>query len=515
MDMDVDMDMDLSVYLVTDPKLLPHGVTFLEQVEKAIRAGVTIVQLREKHKSTEEFIGIAHKVHELTKKFNVPLIINDRVDVALAVDAEGVHVGQDDLDPHAVRQKIGRGKILGLSVGSLQEAEQAAKLIDDIDYVGIGAIYSTATKADAESIGTEGVSAILDVLPKELRTVGIGGISSRNSKHVMAKCRGPKSGKTLDGVAVVSAIMREEDVVPEVSLLTESVDGNRVPCLKLDNIFSSNPDMLYRPFVHHITNNVVKNFSANATIAVGGSPAMSECAAEFAEFSEFPNSVLLLNMGTASEAMVPVLTNAMLTYRMKGGVVFDPVAAGASEFRRALGAKLMKLRPRVVKGNADEIVALAGRSESAMRGVDSTGSYDETELVETAAKLNTGVIVITGKVDYVVEVLGVARSGLPKYRFCRFSGGGHKYLPEITGSGCTLGSIIACAIAGHDDDDTYERTKLAVAYYRAAAKRAGSQPEVKGPGSFNVAFLDALHNLRHEAYIEAECQTFYSFEILL
>lgn len=112
---------DYSLYLVTNNEMVPEGLDIYTQVEKSLKNGVTIVQLREKDLDTGEFIKRAEKIHQLTKKYNVPLIINDRIDVALAIDAEGVHVGQDDMDPALVRKMIGNDKILGVSTRCEEE----------------------------------------------------------------------------------------------------------------------------------------------------------------------------------------------------------------------------------------------------------------------------------------------------------------------------------------------------------------------------------------------------------
>lgn len=147
---------DYSLYLVTDRSLVPEGKTFLGQIERALEGGVTLVQLREKETETGPFIEFAFKVKELTRKYGVPLIINDRLDVAQAVDAEGVHIGQDDMPLAQARQILGPKKIIGVSCNTEQEVEIAIR--GGADYLGIGAVWFTSTKKNIKQpLGTEGL----------------------------------------------------------------------------------------------------------------------------------------------------------------------------------------------------------------------------------------------------------------------------------------------------------------------------------------------------------------------
>lgn len=151
---------DYSLYLVTDSNLVPSDATFLGQVEKALEGGVTVVQLREKDADTGDFIALARKVKQLTQRFGVPLIINDRLDVAQAVDAEGVHVGQDDMPLATARQILGHTKIIGVSVNTVEEARAAIE--GGADYLGIGAVWDTSTKKlTKKTLGIDGVKSKL------------------------------------------------------------------------------------------------------------------------------------------------------------------------------------------------------------------------------------------------------------------------------------------------------------------------------------------------------------------
>ena len=188
----------LKLYLVTD-RDLSLGRSLDEVVSEAVAGGVTIVQLREKDASTGEFVELALRLKDILRPYNVPLIINDRVDVALAVDAEGLHIGQSDMPYEIARKLLGPDKIIGLSVENMGDLLEANKL--DVDYVGISPVYGTPTKTDtAEPFGLEGLrrAVQLSVHP----TVAIGGMNASTIADVM------EAG--TDGVAVVSAICSAE-----------------------------------------------------------------------------------------------------------------------------------------------------------------------------------------------------------------------------------------------------------------------------------------------------------------
>lgn len=194
------VNIDYSLYLVSDRSLL-GGRDLLQEIKKAIKGGVSIVQLREKEASSRQFYNLAMTLKSELGSLGVPLIINDRLDIALAVDADGLHIGQDDLPFSAARQLLGPDKIIGLSASSRAEAEEGARL--GADYLGVGPLFATPTKADAAM--PTGL-ALLAGLKKELSLplVAIGGINLDNVAAIR------KSG--ADGVAVVSALMGSDDI---------------------------------------------------------------------------------------------------------------------------------------------------------------------------------------------------------------------------------------------------------------------------------------------------------------
>lgn len=188
----------LKLYLVTD-RDLSLGRSLEEVVSEAVAGGVTIVQLREKDASTGEFVELAFRLKDLLRPYNVPLIINDRVDVALAVDAEGLHIGQSDMPYEIARKLLGPDKIIGLSVENMDDLLEANKL--DVDYIGISPVFGTPTKTDtAEPFGLEGLRKAVEISAHP--TVAIGGMNTSTIGDVMAA--------GTDGVAVVSAICSAE-----------------------------------------------------------------------------------------------------------------------------------------------------------------------------------------------------------------------------------------------------------------------------------------------------------------
>ena len=190
-------NIDLSLYLVTDNS--DDIGKFLKTIEEGIKGGVSVVQIRENTADTLDFYNLALKVKEITTKYHVPLIINDRVDVALAIDADGVHVGQSDMPCDVTRNLIGKDKILGVSAHTIEEAKKAEK--DGADYLGCGAVFPTPTKDDANRVTKEELKEIASSV--NIPTVAIGGISVDNAHEL--------KNTGIAGFSVVSAIMSSEN----------------------------------------------------------------------------------------------------------------------------------------------------------------------------------------------------------------------------------------------------------------------------------------------------------------
>ncbi|MCG8410373.1 MAG: thiamine phosphate synthase [Bacteroidales bacterium] len=206
---------DVSLYLVTDREL-SLGRSHQYIVEQAIKGGVTMVQLREKNISTREFYNLAIELKQTLKPLNIPLIINDRLDIALAVDAEGLHIGQSDIPYHIAREILGKNKIIGLSVETVEQARSANNL--DVDYIGLSPVFSTQTKHDINTpLELEGIQQIASFTKH--KTVAIGGINTQNTADII------KAG--ADGIAVVSAIVSQKDPRQAACDLKSIVDKNK------------------------------------------------------------------------------------------------------------------------------------------------------------------------------------------------------------------------------------------------------------------------------------------------
>lgn len=189
-------NIDYSLYLVTDTDLCTIN-SIEKAVENAILGGVTVVQVREKTASTLELYNLSMKIKAITDKYNVPIIINDRLDIALSIDAAGLHIGQDDIPASIARRLLGDSKILGVSARNIDEAIRAKN--DGADYLGVGAVFNTTTKLDAKNTGLELLTDVKKAV--HLPIVAIGGINKTNV-HLI---------KGIDGIAVVSAIIGQQD----------------------------------------------------------------------------------------------------------------------------------------------------------------------------------------------------------------------------------------------------------------------------------------------------------------
>jgi len=204
---------DLTLYLVTDSTGMIES-EFLRTVERACEGGVTMVQLREKDKGGLDHLNLALKVKSITDRFGVPLIIDDRIDIAMAADASGVHLGQSDIPVRFARRILGKDKIIGASAKTIAQAEKAKD--EGADYLGVGAIYPTTTKV--VTVITE-VSTLNDIAVRTgLPVVAIGGLNASNI-HVLYE-------SMADGIAVVSAVMKSKDPCGTVRSLKEQILKN-------------------------------------------------------------------------------------------------------------------------------------------------------------------------------------------------------------------------------------------------------------------------------------------------
>ena len=190
--------LDTSLYFITDSTGLDEE-EFLRRTEEALQGGVTLLQLREKNRTTREYLSLAEKVHELTRRYGVPLLIDDRLDVAMAMDAEGVHLGQSDLPIHIARRILGPDKIVGATAKTVPQATEAYE--QGADYLGVGAIYPTTTKVKTVLTSTDTLRDICKAVPIPVNAIG-----GLNKTNIDVLC-----GIPIAGICVVSAIMKADD----------------------------------------------------------------------------------------------------------------------------------------------------------------------------------------------------------------------------------------------------------------------------------------------------------------
>lgn len=204
---------DLLLYAVTDRSWL-RGETLYSQVEKTVKGGATFLQLREKALDQDSFLQEALEIRDLCGTYNVPFLINDNVEIAAAVGADGVHVGQSDADAAFARKRLGAGKIIGVSAQTVEQALLAER--NGADYLGVGAVFPTGTKSDADDVSFETLKAICESV--RIPVVAIGGINKQNILRL--------SGSGVCGVAVISAIFAQADIeaaTRELRLLSEKM----------------------------------------------------------------------------------------------------------------------------------------------------------------------------------------------------------------------------------------------------------------------------------------------------
>lgn len=201
---------DLVLYAVTDRSWLGEE-TLCSQVEKALQGGATFIQLREKNLDENSFLDEAKEIQKLCRKYKVPFVINDNVEIAARIDADGVHVGQGDMEAGDVRKKLGPDKIIGVSAQTVAQALKAQE--HGADYLGVGAVFPTGSKADATEVSRETLKAICDAV--EIPVIAIGGISCENVSELR--------GTGICGVAVISAIFAQKDICAAAAELKKRV----------------------------------------------------------------------------------------------------------------------------------------------------------------------------------------------------------------------------------------------------------------------------------------------------
>ncbi|ORY47649.1 HK-domain-containing protein [Rhizoclosmatium globosum] len=524
--------LDLSVYVVIDVSVLPAGRDAVAVAEQALEGGATVIQLRAKHLDTKSFIELSNKVKAVAAKFGALFVVNDRVDVALAVDADGIHIGQDDMPLATARRLLGPSKVIGVTCSNTDEVNSAVSS-GFANYLGTCAVFPTATKAyapDFTPLGATGLNSLLQV--STLPIVAIGGINVENVEQLIIESQ--TALKTVAGCAVVSAIVcaqnptqATKDLAAKIhpllkhnseSSIARSLNPRppRVQLLVNQVAQALSSVRASTPLVHSITNYVVMNDNANVLLAIGASPIMAHSTKEASDIISFCGS-LVLNIGTLSDPWIDAMHIAGKKANSLGiPVVLDPVGAGATPLRQSTCVDLVTLiHTDIVKGNAGEISFLAGALANTSggvqsRGVDSDGTMSEPAHVvrSLAAKVNSA-IAMSGPVDYVSDRVGkdvVAVSN------------GNEWLGKITGTGCDTTTLVAAFAAALNaelkgkslsaatwtasDDESFDPYLIAgvggILCMCIAAEQAIAQGGIKGPMSFKTALFDAIANLTPE-----------------
>ncbi|KAL0931653.1 hydroxyethylthiazole kinase [Colletotrichum truncatum] len=498
---------DYSLYLVTDSTPAILGDRDLASVVgAAVKGGVTCVQYRNKTSDTGALVAEAKKLHEITRAHGVPLLINDRVDVALAVGCEGVHIGQDDMNLSAARKILGPDAIIGVTASTIDEALKACE--GGADYLGIGTVFATSTKENTKHIiGTSGLREILAAIASAghfpaVKTVCIGGIKSANIQRVLYQSATP-SGPALDGVAVVSAIIAAPDAEAESRRLLELVKSSPsyqqtvkagAGVSDVEQLIDTVPKVIkavaeVSPLSHNMTNLVVQNFAANVALAVGASPIMANYGEEAPDLARL-GGALVINMGTVTPDGLANYLKALAAYNgAKRPVVLDPVGAGATSIRKsAVKTILAGGYLDLIKGNEGEIATVYGQALlEQQKGVDSSSTLthdQKAKLVRDLAARERNVVLMTGKTDYVSD--GVRTFAVEN---------GHELLGQVTGTGCVLGTTVSAMLAAWSDDKLLA-VVAGLLHFEIAAEWAAVRQDVQGPGTFVPAFIDELARIR-------------------
>ena len=492
------------LYAVTDRTWL-RGQTLEEQVEAALRGGVTMVQLREKDLDQEAFEEEARRILALCRRYHVPLLINDNVPLAARVGADGVHVGQNDMSPAEARAILGSSAIVGVTARTVEQALAAEKA--GADYLGSGAVFGTSTKKDAKPMDPAYFRQICESV--SIPVVAIGGITADNIRRLQ--------GCKMSGFAIVSGIFAAEDIEARSRLLRQAAQDLCLPDY-VEKMRASIESV--RPVVQCITNIVTVNDCANALLAVGASPTMAHHPDEMEEFAAV-SEALVCNMGATesldammraakagtkagAETLVKTVAETAaetdaendaehcsvpVEKRTAGRpIVIDPVGCASSAFRREQCLKLIRQAgPACIRGNAAEIRALATGHDTG-RGVDdreksSLSGFDGSEAVQYAVRLarQTGAIVVaSGATDYVTD-------GDRVYTLQ----GGSRWMSRVTGTGCMLSSLLGAFMAV---DRSPMSAAACCAMMNACAEKAAEETaECRGGlGTFHVRLLDAL-----------------------
>lgn len=428
---------DLGLYLVTDQRWL-NGRSLVDDVRQAILGGVTMVQLREKELNDDQFIKIAKEVKTLCQEYRIPFIINDNIQVALAVDADGVHVGQSDMEASKVRELIGPDKILGVSAHDIKEGLIAKA--NGADYLGIGAMFATTSKDDATPVSLETMNAIMEAT--QLPAVAIGGISLENLSLF--------KGTSIDGIAVISAILAQENIYQAAYDLRLRVNTYlRSQIKKVLTIAGSDSsggagiqaDLKTMSALHTYGMSAITALTAQNTTGVYG---IMDTTPDFLKnqldciFTDIYPDTIKIGM-VSQPALVDCIADQLMKYKAKK-VVLDPVMVSTSGSQLMQNEATVKLLERLIP-LADIITPNLSEAEV----ISQMKIKTKEEMILAAKKISqnyNGYILIKGghfegNADDLVYHNGtITWLTAPKLNN-----------PNTHGTGCTLSSAIACFLA--------------------------------------------------------------------
>lgn len=429
----------MALYAVTD-RAWVGTMTLEEQVEAALKGGVTCVQLREKHLDEAAFLAEAKKIAALCQKYRVPLIINDKVEIAVACGADGVHVGQEDMRAGEVRKRIGNDMILGVSVHTVEEALEAAA--DGADYLGLGAAFATSTKTDVDVMSREMMQAICHAV--DLPTVAIGGIKKDNVSKL--------AGSGVDGIAVVSAIFGADDIEKATAELSTRVEAMLKGChtmptaLSIAGSDSSGGAGIQADLKTMIMQNVygmsaVTALTAQNTMGVKSIMPVTE---DFlkqqldAVFEDiFPDAVKI-GMVPSGELMT-VIADRLKFYQAKN-IILDPVMVATS------GSTLMEnAAVKILKSRLLPLADLVTPNIPEAEVLSDMKIQDENDMIAAAKKIsaeNSCAVLVKGghSVNDANDLL-FADGQITWFKGERIDN------PNTHGTGCTLSSAIAANLA--------------------------------------------------------------------
>lgn len=469
----------MKLYGVTDRSWL-GARTLYEQVEAAIKGGATIIQLREKKMPEEEFLQEARELKMLCNAYKIPFIINDNISVALAMDADGVHLGQGDMELKQAREILGPDKIIGVSAHNVEEAVQAEK--NGADYLGAGAVFSTASKADVTSLSMETLKEICEAV--SIPVVAIGGISEENMDQL--------KGTGISGVAVISALFAQADVCQAATRLCEKLSyiiekgKKRKTALTIAGSDSSGGAGIQADIKTMIANGVyamsaITALTAQNTLGVSG---IMEVTPEFLGqqmdciFTDIRPDAVKIGMVSSGE-LISVIAEKLIQYQAEN-IVVDPVMVSTSGSRliseeavEMLKKKLLPLST-VLTPNIPEAQVLLGTEIK-------TPEDMERSAKKIGEKYHCAVLLKGGhQLNDANDYLWQAGQG-------RWFMGKRIHNPNTHGTGCTLSSAIASNLAkGYSLEASVQKAKeyLSGALQAMLNLGAGSGPMDHGFGSW-------------------------------